>query len=535
MVALERILMRFERWEFFIFLSLVLLFLFPIWSLAYFPTLDGQGHVYNGMVLWELVFEDNVLFEKLFAVNHDLSPNWISQPFTAFLTTEFDAFICEKILLSIYVVGFCFAFRFMIFSVKPTLKLLSLLAFLFVYHQTMILGFLNYNYGLIFLLLSIGITLRLESNARVRNIIGLSLAVLCLYFSHLIAFFIFCVFIAAFVILLALHFILKRMSRRQFRQWILKLFCVFLIPISLLLVFLFNDDPSGSYIYKSRVEIWDMLFFLDGNSCVSEREWVYLRWCWIVLASCFGWIGIYAIVASLRGKEIKSPFNFDGRTMIFIVFFLLLIAACFIVPEASVGGGGGLTVRFVFMTTMIFIVCAFLVLRNRLMIAMALLVLVYTSIDRVFFLKRDYAKHQSYCSDIATAAKVIPQHSGILCIFDFSNEWVTAHAPKVFGTQSKSLLLDAWSQKKYSSVQWREPFRNDADLYCWEYQQWECSLELLEGKLQERVNWFVTIKADDSIEFSRPQHQHWKEFFEASCVKVFVGQSDIVIYRRKKD
>ena len=66
-------------WNFqFLFISLLVIHLVPIWAFWYFPTQDGPSHIYNSKVLKEYHNRENYQIRQVFTINKKIFPNWLS-------------------------------------------------------------------------------------------------------------------------------------------------------------------------------------------------------------------------------------------------------------------------------------------------------------------------------------------------------------------------------------------------------------------------------------------------------------------------
>jgi hypothetical protein len=130
--------------ERFFFVLITATLLFPIWSVDYFVTGDGPCHLYNSKILLDWWQHQHIDFYKPFYfLNTNFEPNWLYNLITVPLLQYFEVGTAEKLFFSIYVLGFCLGFRFLISQINPQAVFLSHLGLLFCYHKILMTGFLN--------------------------------------------------------------------------------------------------------------------------------------------------------------------------------------------------------------------------------------------------------------------------------------------------------------------------------------------------------------------------------------------------------
>lgn len=124
-----------------------------------FPTQDGPLHLYYADVITHLLRGDGA-YGHYFTFKHWLPP----YAFHAYLLVALNGLVAplmvEKLLVSLYTVWFCLAFRYLVHSVNPENDLLPLMAFPFVHNKQVYLGFFNFSFGVAATMLLAGYWLR---------------------------------------------------------------------------------------------------------------------------------------------------------------------------------------------------------------------------------------------------------------------------------------------------------------------------------------------------------------------------------------
>jgi len=116
-----------------IFFIVTLLNLYPVLSNQYFPTLDGAAHLYNANIIKELILHPEGAFANYFEFNSSPVPNWTGHFILTFFRFIFPAFLAEKCLLIIYLVGLPYAFRSLVKRLNPKNALGAYFIFPFCY------------------------------------------------------------------------------------------------------------------------------------------------------------------------------------------------------------------------------------------------------------------------------------------------------------------------------------------------------------------------------------------------------------------
>ena len=99
----------------------------------------------------------------------------------------FPPLVVDKIVLSIFVICFPLSIRYVLNSINHDSNYLSVLAFPFIYNYPFQMGFFNFSYGIIVLLIILGYWVKHHDNLKIINILFLSLLSTILYFSHLLS------------------------------------------------------------------------------------------------------------------------------------------------------------------------------------------------------------------------------------------------------------------------------------------------------------------------------------------------------------
>ncbi len=169
------------------FWSLLALYLVPVWAFAYLPTQDGPSHLANADILLHYGASP-ARAEELFEVRAEFLPNWSSHLLLAGLFLVFPPLVAEKLLVTLYVVGFAAGFRYFLGGFSPRTRPLSWLGLLFVYNRCFWMGFYNCCLSLALFWLIFGWCVRRRGTLRLEHTVVLMLLFTLAYFTHLVGF-----------------------------------------------------------------------------------------------------------------------------------------------------------------------------------------------------------------------------------------------------------------------------------------------------------------------------------------------------------
>jgi hypothetical protein len=167
-----------------IFWALALAYLLPVWTYRYIPTQDGPSHLDNAQILKELG-NSSAGYEAYFEIRVETIPNWTSHLLLAGMLYCVPPLTAEKLLVSLYILGFAGSFRYFLGAFGERCRPLSSLGLLFVYNRCFWMGFYNYCLCLIWVWLIVGFCLRRRGELRWPHAVVLMVLFPLAYFTHL--------------------------------------------------------------------------------------------------------------------------------------------------------------------------------------------------------------------------------------------------------------------------------------------------------------------------------------------------------------
>ncbi|MFM9006946.1 MAG: hypothetical protein ACKORE_00010, partial [Bacteroidota bacterium] len=313
---------------------MVLVHLIPILILNPFVTLDGPAHLYNAVLIDQLLNGDYAKTTEVFVFNSFPEPNWIGHGFMVLFLQVFSSLFAEKLLQLIIVLATAWGFRVLVMAMEPGRPpWMAWFVFPLLYNFTFLLGFYNFSLGLA--LLFIGISWWLKNADRrltFKQWIVVGSWCLLLYFSHLVVFFI-------GMGLAGLITLFKKQDLRwrlRFKNAVVLVICS-LPAVLLTLAYLLKSGSTGfrgDVVYLPFNKLWEDL-------CNSRMLIAYEPQQELTLTRLYSQFLLLMLALGVIKRSI-SP--------VFIVFLMNASVATVLyclMPD-SMAGGGILSVRLLF-------------------------------------------------------------------------------------------------------------------------------------------------------------------------------------------
>ncbi len=188
--AVARLCERLDRRPWLYWL-IVVLHLVPIWSFRYLPTQDGPAHLANAVILKDFGVS-GMRYNEFYEVRWEAIPNWTVHLLLVGLMHLVPPLIAEKVVVSLYVVGLAWAFRFLQQSLgQKSLGgrsvWVAVTALLFVFPRFFWMGFYNWCLSVVLLFIVLGFCVRRREWTS-RDAALLCLLLLTSWFTHLAGF-----------------------------------------------------------------------------------------------------------------------------------------------------------------------------------------------------------------------------------------------------------------------------------------------------------------------------------------------------------
>ena len=420
-----------------IFYLLIAANLFPVLAYHFFPTVDGPAHLYNSRQFIELLKNPDSPLAYSFTINAAINPNWSGHFILAAFLSFLPAFMAEKMVLLIYLIGLPLSFRYFIISVNKKNIYLSYLIFPFTYSFLFYFGFYNFNIGLVFLFIAIPLWKRYYNDYNLSHAIKLMLVIIAICLSHLFVFGIF--LLAIFFIHLKdyLGFFTKNFSAKKYalKNYFVQL--ILLFPSLFILVYYFataQADPA-----KSEFSAWAFLWHnirevspAKGINYTPAGEYSRILWWLILLPFVYMFLDLL-----ITGHGEKWKFRYNGLLVITAVCFALI----FILPDARGAAIGFISARlnvFLFLFFIAFL-ASFKYPDWFKYFVSACAVFISFSLQKINY--KEAAPMAETATDIAVASELIGPYSVVLPVV-FSNEQLTGHIANYLGVDKPMVLLE---------------------------------------------------------------------------------------------
>ena len=232
---------------------LLILHIGVIWFFSYFPTQDGPSHIYNLVILKELI-EGGENWSNYFTYELKLIPNLgfliVSYP----LLQLFSPIVVEKIFLSIYIFLFGIAAPIFLKTFGKRLFPYIFLIFPVIFNYNLFLGFYSYSITIPFFLIIVSLSWKLRDIAVTWKFLWLNIAGLSLFFFHLIPF-------VFFVLWLAVIDLTRKITKKNKIYNLIKLQLIIFPSLSALLFYLIKAEKySLDFSHLGSLKRYSMLF-----------------------------------------------------------------------------------------------------------------------------------------------------------------------------------------------------------------------------------------------------------------------------------
>ena len=321
----------YDRVESVLFYSVLLVHLLPILLTIYFVTSDGPCHLYNAGILRDwLLHRDVDFYKQFYSLNHHIDPNWFSHIALAGLLSIFSPVVSEKIFLGTYIISFMLAVRLLVRQISPANSWLSFLAFPFIYSHIFQMGFYNYCYSLVLMIVCIWFYLRYIGKLPMYLFIavGTLLFLLC-FIAHPIGYIILLGTLLGVVFFQYLSLVGE--GKQQFSILVRKIgIALVLNAVPMVLLFLFWVRKTTEH-YEANTDPFDKKWqsFIHLQSIVnfSNRETDIVS----VLPYLFGVLIVVCLFLKLRSKRLSAYDFFFGVAMGLVYYY-------FHAPNTAMGG-----------------------------------------------------------------------------------------------------------------------------------------------------------------------------------------------------
>jgi hypothetical protein len=159
-----------------------------IWTVPWFVTQDGPAHVYNAQILaWS--FDPKSPFQSVYTIKWQPIPNWTGQLALAALMAAAPAWVAERIITSVALVGLAAAVLWLRWRVAGSrgMRVAALLSALLAMNLAWLLGFFSFLLGACLFPITLGIWWPHRDRLGAGRIVVLAAVLTLGYFCHLVS------------------------------------------------------------------------------------------------------------------------------------------------------------------------------------------------------------------------------------------------------------------------------------------------------------------------------------------------------------
>ncbi len=429
--------------------------------------MDGPAHLYNARVIKEMLLADHEKLDSFYRLNGFPVPNWTGHFLLSAFLLFLPAYLAEKGLLLIYLVGLPLSFRTFIQTVSPDRPAFSYFIFPFTFSFLFTLGFYNFSLGLILFFTTLSYWNKVKHRRpEYQRMFTLFLFFTVTYFTHIFI-------LAALLILIGLDIILpathrwirkKEGSKALFEKTLDKtrLFLLPSLPLIVLSLFYTLNMPGGDPSFMdTRTLIEDLsrmkgvISYQEGIEEPYTRTLFYL-FCALTLFGIFKRIGMMDFPSLIKGKGITERDLNIRSSDLWLFSALLFLGFYFILPE-STGSAGAIVqrVRLFFFLLLIVWFAASKGFPKWLKVASVALLL-YCHFNLLSFYRTVAGNLNEVALDCQAVAEQLPADSIVLPLH-YSGHWLTGHFPNYVGVDKPMVILENYEAATgYFPLKWNK-------------------------------------------------------------------------------
>jgi len=323
-------------WYFLAFLNAIPLLVLN----QYFISIDGPVHIYNAVLIKNLLFHDTGALHNVFTLNAFPVPYWIEYFMLIVLSSVMKMVVAEKVLMFLYLFFLPFTLLLIVKRNYKTIPFHYVLVFPFCYSFLFLLGFYNFSIAICFLFLSVDTWYRIRIDKTQQKRFGYILLYILLnviYFSHVV------IFIFTLITLFILELLLELITENNHSvlqkagSILINMFRISAgaIPVIIFTFLFFLRNKAVDYFTIPTIKLLENLKTIRPLIIYGiPSEWKYTRPLFYV---------IVAITLSVIISRFKQWRNIPGRTFrnffvindVWIVLSTFILVLYFVLPDIA--------------------------------------------------------------------------------------------------------------------------------------------------------------------------------------------------------
>lgn len=530
-----------ERLVFYLLLALQLL---PLWAFHYFLTVDGPCHLHNSRVLLDFWRggEMKAFYDQWLYVNARFEPNWFGHAFMMLLQgLHVPGYLAEKLLQTLYVLGFGLGLRYLIRQINPESLFVSSFGLLFTHHYVFQMGFYNYSCSLALLFWLTGYWLKIRAHYTGPRLLLLSLGFIVLYFCHPVGL-LFCFLLIGSILAADCWHDWRRSAAgfwKTFGQNTASLSLAALPVVVLFAEYLFFKGFELVAYGESKEALWLTLRENRALLILDIRE----RW-WAVSA------GVFCVVLALAAIAARWKRQDFSRLDVLFGVFLFTVWLYFNQPR-SFAGGGVTPMRLVLLPYLMLLLWVASVrlsqqvrlatLAFSLIVGTALLAIRWPRYRMADQATREYVSCAAVIPDKSTVLPISFNHHGQIASGRYVSDifWLFVHTGDYVGEDKSIVLLGNYeAHTRNFPLIWKEgrnPFllleKNDA---IFENQPPNADLAGFSAKTGGAAIDYVVTWCKDQRFFDHPHGQDLDRQLREGYDLVFTSENGLAkVFKRK--
>lgn len=414
---LEKIYTFLNKYDKYLYTSLTLLYLLPIFLSSHFYTVDGPSHLYNSLIINNILIKDE-FWSTIFKLNPIINPNWIGHLFLSSFLFLFSPTVSEKLLNILYVIGLSHSFYYCLKNLHSNNFISKYFIFSLIYSFLYLFGFYNFQIGIIILLYIIGFYNKKKTYLSNKDIIIITLLCTISFFSHL--------FIIAIIIGYLLFDQLFFTINKNY--YIITGSFVFILFIGYYLISGPSTATTAKPNFYSFNELVKNLYGLyPSRGLEYAKAGIFTKWI----------IGSYLLL--LFTSFFNTQNNFKKNPWFWISIISLLFY--FVLPHSYGEAIGFISERINYL--FLFFLATFLstlIIRKDIEIII-FLILLYMNVSLMLLTDKSNKKINLEFTKIEDVTKIIPLNSTLLPL-SFKEDSRFDHISNYIGINKESIILE---------------------------------------------------------------------------------------------
>lgn len=459
-----------KKFEQYLFLCFTLLNLLPVIQGKFFPTLDGPAHLHNSFIISELLFSNNTIFLEFYKFNEIFVPNWIGHLILSFFNMFLPAFLAEKILLFIYLIGLPYGFRSLIRTISPQNVEFSYIIFPFTYSFLFILGFYNFSIAIVLMLFSLSFWFsNWEEGLSSRKRVILFGLITLTFFSHVFIFslllFIFGLYISFELLrnILIDNSLFKSHFKMAFKKSI-EIFIVSVLPLILLAYYIgstVSPDQTSSYLNKSELINWikHLRPLIAYNTAVEEIYTTIIFYIFCILIVIFAYQRVNSVITLVSNLKNTPIFRKIGNVLskndIWIILAFIILILYFILPDNAQNAG-----YFSMRLGLAFFLFLIIALSTQVYEKWLVWFSVFVISSCHFIMINYYTRVIRDLNEVALSCEETAKHvdpNSLVLPLNYSDNWLVGHFSNYLGIDKPVVLLENYELGvTYFPLRWNE-------------------------------------------------------------------------------